>query len=136
MHLTILSTQNETFDCFCEPGNLKLHNIDSHPAPGFYEKEVKPHLGSYSTERETGEAYDTPGQITLSATAITHEAAEMLPSKNFQKIRKFRQYRLALADIGRDLCAFFSVKEFVKAIRDATKGKSVYKPGENRFSNR
>ena len=58
---------------------------------------------------------------------ITHEAAEMLPSKSFPKIRRFRHYRLALDDNGRDLRAFSSVKEFVNAIHDATKGKLIYK---------
>ncbi|KAF8622964.1 hypothetical protein AX15_006607 [Amanita polypyramis BW_CC] len=60
------------------------------------------------------------GADVLTHKTITHEAADMFPDKDFPKIRKFRHYRLALDDIGRDLRAFSSVKEFVKAIHDAT----------------
>jgi hypothetical protein len=67
------------------------------------------------------------GADILAHETITHEAAQMFPNKDLPKIRKFRHYRLALHDIGRDLRAFSSVKEFVKAIHDATIGKLIYK---------
>ena len=75
------------------------------------------------------------GADILTHKTITHEAAEMFPGKDFPKIRKFRHYRLALDDIGRDLRAFSSVKEFVKAIHDATIGNCTIRKGENRLSN-
>jgi len=65
------------------------------------------------------------GADILTHKTITHEAAEIFPSKDFPNIRKFRHYRLALDDVGRDLYAFSSVKELVKAIHDATIGKHV-----------
>ncbi|KAF8340125.1 hypothetical protein F5887DRAFT_1228350 [Amanita rubescens] len=50
---------------------------------------------------------------------ISQEVAKIF-SRDFPKFRKFKHYRLALDDmIGRDLCAFSSVKALVKAIHNA-----------------
>lgn len=59
----------------------------------------------------------------LTHKTITHEVAEMFPSRDFAKIR---HYRLALGDVGRDLRAFSSVKTLVKAIHDAAIGNRMF----------
>jgi hypothetical protein len=42
------------------------------------------------------------GADILTHKTTTHEAAKLCPGEDFQKIRQFRHYRLALKDIGRD----------------------------------
>ena len=39
-----------TFNKFCEPGNLKLHNVSSRNAPDFYARDIKPDVGLYSSD--------------------------------------------------------------------------------------
>ncbi|KIL67560.1 hypothetical protein M378DRAFT_9337 [Amanita muscaria Koide BX008] len=61
------------------------------------------------------------GADILNHATTTHLAAnKYFPDRQFPRIRTFRHYRLVLLDIGRDLCSFDNVKEFVGAMRDAT----------------